>query len=522
MNGLFTLPAVLPYAETHYKFKLPYSPLFKKWPEIFIDGPRFCVPGKKPRYYLAIKDADFFPVRICEVNVTLQYAGKLETQILELNHLANRQMEFLVLNVEFPEDAGRILINAKIVVENKKGRRREIFNSNLSGLGHTPLVLEMLRDPLPYPENWFAGETHCHSSYTSNPIEFGAPLKVLQETADALGLGYVVCTDHSWDFYYDKDNFMANIDPGVKWQQYRREALDLNTNKETLPLIIPGEEISCGNHLGQNVHMIVMGYPDFIPGLGDGGRRWLNNRPCRTIREVLEEIGNTPCFAAHPRVRMALMERFIFRRGIWHEKDITPNPPAGKLTGLQFWNGHRKRDFSLGRTFWVRQLLNGHRLLPAGGNDAHGDLNYHTGVKFPLLSLYLSMNHIFGMVRTLVQTQGNHRVGIDDIQQGMRKGNQICTDGPFLSLELEGSRLTVTARSITGFGDLHKIHLFSGAKGEPKETVVKSWVHEPGVFEFQDSLTVDKSVDYLRAEGWTWKDKLAITSPVFLNGNVEE
>jgi hypothetical protein len=304
-------------------------------------------------------------------------------------------------------------------------------------------------------------------------------------------------------------------DPNLKWKQYCDEVGSLNHNVHSnLPLLIAGEEVSCGNHLGENVHLLVMGNPSFLPGIGDGGRRWFNNKPSKTIPEVLEMIGDVPTFAAHPRVRLAFLEKMIFRRGRWHEQDLAHHSLGKKIAGLQFWNGHRKRDFSLGRAFWVQQLLNGHRLLPAGADDAHGDFNHHTGVKIPLFSLYQSMNHVFGTVRTLVQSRDK---SMEQIHNGMRKGNQVCTDGPFLSLDFNDPDLTVRAKSIFSFGDLWKIHLFSGVKGDPKEKVVKSWVLETGVRDLQESVQVDKNVTYLRAEGWTFKNRLAITSPVFLN-----
>ena len=64
MNRLLPSGLSLPYAETHYKFKRPWSPLYRRWPEIFIDGPSFCVPGISPVFYLVVKDGDLFPIRI--------------------------------------------------------------------------------------------------------------------------------------------------------------------------------------------------------------------------------------------------------------------------------------------------------------------------------------------------------------------------------------------------------------------------------------------------------------------------
>src|SRR3954466_15943144 len=83
MNNRF-LSLSLPYAETHYKFKLPWSPLHKPWPEIFIDGPSFCVPGVRPQFYLAIKDADYFPVVIRQIDFLILGEGQERRQTLPL------------------------------------------------------------------------------------------------------------------------------------------------------------------------------------------------------------------------------------------------------------------------------------------------------------------------------------------------------------------------------------------------------------------------------------------------------
>jgi hypothetical protein len=59
--------------------------LFKKWPEIFLDCPQFCVPGAAPVLYLIIKDADYYPVNLREVSLTFHYSGKVKTQKIELH-----------------------------------------------------------------------------------------------------------------------------------------------------------------------------------------------------------------------------------------------------------------------------------------------------------------------------------------------------------------------------------------------------------------------------------------------------
>lgn len=508
----------LPYAETHYKFKLPWSPLFRPWPEIFLDGPSFCIPERNPTFYLVLKDADYFPVRVLEVDLVLQeLGGSTRRQTLSMDLRCEENLSFIPLAMDFSGLSGDISITGKITVENRAGKRRTFLNTNYPGITPSPLLIRLLKDFLPYPEGWYAGEMHCHSDYSNDPVEYGASLEVLQQAGASLGMGFVLCTDHSYDFYYRKVRYMETTDPEANFQAYRSDADRLNQAVREgtgLPVMIAGEEVSCGNHLGENVHLLVAGHDAFLPGLGDGGRRWLNNKPDLRIGEVLERLGNTPCFAAHPRVRVGAMEKFIFRRGMWHEPDIRPQGAPRGIEGLQFWNGHRGTDFQEGRDFWVEQLLSGKRLFPIGANDAHGDLNRNIGVKTPLFSLYENRKHVFGNVRTVVQAG---RKSVEGIQEGLRRGSICCTDGPFLSLSLEGAGLVISARSSVDSGSLEKVSLLAGRKGGAGEIRVGEWNLQKGPMDFSETRDLPEGALYVRAEVRTASKRFALTSPLFLS-----
>jgi hypothetical protein len=508
--------AALPYAETHYKFKLPWSPLYRRWPEIFLDGPSFCVPGVKPVFYLAIKDADFFPVRVREIELLLQWPGGTRKQTLAIDFRPETNLVFQPLDIDFSGCTGQVSLFGRIKVEKPNGASRTIVNDNFPGISPSPLLIRFLSAPLPYPTGWYGGELHCHSEYSNDPVEYGAPLRVLQEAGRALGMGYVVCTDHSYDFYYDRRRYMNRVDPEATFREYRAEALALNHDLKTSQgtLVIPGEEVSCGNHLGENVHLLVAGHSEFLPGLGDGGRRWLNNQPDLRIEEVLERIGNVPGFAAHPRSRVGALERFIFRRGMWHERDLRPNARIRGIDGLQFWNGNRGVAFSEGRDFWIQRLLAGERITPIGANDAHGDLNRCIGVKTPLLSLYHNRNHVYGNVRTVVKAPEH---SLEGIQAGLSSGRLVCTDGPFLDLESAGPGASLSGSSNVDFGAFVKVTVWAGKRGEPKETKLQAWSWENGgPFDILESIAAPAGAAYLRAEAETAGRRLALTAPVYL------
>lgn len=500
------------YAETHFKFKLPWSPLYRPWPEVFLDAPRFVVPGSRPVVYLAVRDAHRFPIRIRALEISVQMGGHIERSELVLNGAFESPFHFQALDVPLTQGCGGYAINARIVAESKSGKKREWLNSNLPGLPRMPILMDVLEQPLPYPTGWHAGEVHCHSTYSSDPVEYGAPLEVLRSAGACLGLGFVACTDHSYDFNYDSAKYMHAIDPREKWRRYRGEAEALNARQDGRhPLIIAGEEVSCGNSLGRNVHLLVMGHSEFIEGLGDGGRRWFNNRPDLSIPEVLEITGDTPVYAAHPKAIIGNLEALVFRRGTWTAQDIAQTGTR-RVHGLQFWNGARGRDFSLGRKFWIDSLLKGGRHLPVAANDAHGGLNRHTGVRTPLLRLYQSENHVFGMARILVRSPSSEPAAI---RKGMREGPVTCTDGPFLQLESGGSALVLQGKSNEYFTGFRRIRAIVGKRGDTSETTLREWRFEKPVFEFAESLSPPEA-SYIRLEAVTHSGKLALTSPVHL------
>jgi hypothetical protein len=208
-----------------------------------------------------------------------------------------------------------------------------------------------------------------------------------------------------------------------------------------------------------------------------------------------------------------MLERFIFRRGMWHEADLRVPEGARNVNGLQFWNGHRGSDFEDGRSFWIRQLLTGKRSSPIGANDAHGDLNRNIGVKTPLFSLYQNRNHVFGNVRTVVRSAEKT---IRGIQSALAAGRLFCTDGPYLHLRYE-DQVTVEARSTVDFGGFTKIILSSGSLGGSGEKSVGRWKWDgDGPLEFSEAVNIPPQASYLRAEAWTRNGRFALSAPVYL------
>lgn len=457
------------YAETHYKFRLPWSPLHEPWPEIFLDAPCRLQPSHKLPVWLVLRDADLYPTRIHRVMMRLVADGRPAREwVIPLETNCEAPFHFIPLDIDLQGQTGMLSLHAKIDAE-RLGVRKQISNWNYPGLTPTPLRIHALRSSFPKPAGWWSGETHCHTWHSSDPVEFGAPPLVLQQAARALGLDFVMTTDHSYDFCFRNDNYRIAADPSSRWRQLQEEFADLPTH----PLMIPGEEVSCGNAQGKNVHLLVPGHPHYLPGLGDSGRRWFSNQPDLSLGDVLEAVSPIPCFAAHPQAPMGWIERSVFRRGSYQEADLhlDGNNP---IAGLEFWNGPQDRSYHLGRAFWIRQLLAGNRILPIAGNDAHGDLNRFTGVKIPLISLHSNRERLFGRAQTVVKVPTPSILTplsfYSAIRAAQQTGTLYCSDGPSLQIQAIFGNYQIQAESTPDFGAITELRLFHAARGASEES----------------------------------------------------
>jgi hypothetical protein len=474
---------MLNYAETH--FRLPVSRLYRKEPVILIDAPFQVLPGLPCPAWLIVRNASRFPVFINEVCGRWQNAkGQTFTFHSPIQKKFDKAFHFEELDFEPPNSLGlwtlKISIKYKINDEEKVCQRW-----NYPFLPPQPLTVNFLKETPPKPHGWVAGDSHAHSSYTSDSVEFGASLLVLQKSAETMGLDFVCITDHSYDLIFDK-----------KFQKLKAEIEKLNSANG--PVLIAGEEISCGNSKNKNVHLLAFGNETYVKGHGDGGRRWWNTKPDLPIGKAIEK-SKVFCFAAHPKLQMLLAEKLLLKRGHWDFKDLMEN----EIQGIEFWNGFRGRDFYEGRELWIKCLLKGHRLLPLGGNDAHGDLNSYTAVAKPMWSLKCNQEHVFGNVRTVMQSSG--KAPFSELPQ-----NLYITDGPELWFEQNGSKkFLLHAKSTEGIGKFLSITVFRGESGSPNfEKAEPMQVIDPLKCDFEISL--NNSL-YVRAECETTCGKFAMT-----------
>ena len=544
------------YAETHFKFKLPWSLLFKPWPEILVDAPFQFIPGIEPILWIVVRDAHRFPTLIEKIDIDAiatdsEGTKSKSTKSIDLQIKATEQFGFYPVQIG-ALDAGRYEIHCKIYAKRLDSNGDVLDNEsvfkrwNYPHLKPSPLKIHVLAEMPPKAPDYAAGEMHCHTHYSADHVEHGAPPKVLQQAAKAIGLDFVSCTDHAYDFAYLTEDYTKEADtPLTRFDMLREEIRELNKEND-MPLMIAGEEVSAGNSKGENVHMTVLGPDGYLPGLGDCGRNWLENKPTLRIPKLLQ-MTSAHCFAAHPMQPMGYLEKFIFRRGYWSHKDLNLDAEH-KIRGIQFWNGIRDEGFKLGHDWWVEELGKGNYLLPIGGNDAHGDLNDTTSVSLPLFSLRHSREHVFGKVRTVVKlgpsvilsytTLGtkslsgryppcgeDRQVGVEgskkilslkSLNEAFAGDNCYITDGPALWWERSEKKITFHARNTKDFGGAFRyIRIYgrhrnnSGKLAAQESLCMESLVAAPANTDI--SVNIDDFA-YLRAECETATGHFAMTS----------
>ena len=520
------------YAETHFKFKLPWSLLFRPWPEIIFDMPFQVVPHEVPTLWIVVRDADRFPVNLeqAKITITPQDGGaQKDVREIELGIEANKSIAFYPVKLEGIAP-GRYCIHAEAKVKRlSDGKERRFTRWTLPGLRPEPLTLQVLAEDLPKAPGYATGEMHCHTHYSRDHVEFGATPEVFQQAAKAIGLDFVCCTDHAYDFAFtDEDYTREAASPAPRFQALRDEIAALPTSNGE-PILLAGEEVSAGNSKGENVHMTVLAPEVYLPGLGDCGRYWLDNKPTRKIPAHLEAT-RAPCFAAHPQQPMGMLEKFIFHRGYWHTEDLN----IGKnheIRGIQFWNGVRDEGFMLGRKWWIEELGKEHYLLPIGGNDAHGDLNDTTAVDLPLFTLKYSRDHIFGKVRTAIkvsqaieeaqnreidEAQNSKLLSEETLKSAFNSDECYITDGPALWWEREGKQLHFHARSTADMGGAFRYIRIFGRRRLPNGKLAKAEelnLHSQVAARAKTDITVEiENFAYLRAECETASGRFAMTS----------
>lgn len=538
-------------------------------PEILFDAPARIDPDSPVPLFLIIRDAHRYPVEIEEVTVKIVSEDGTEGP----RTFARNDYGYLQRAARFPywglpvkeplwwdsftfmpDREGTAVIHPAVVFR-MNGKRFSIEVDTYPGTSRRPLTVRVSPTKLPSAEGWYHGDIHCHTEYTADQVEFGAPLEMTAFAALCAGMDWIAATDHSYDLDDPPEDDSARncafhkswrpynaADPGLgKWRMMRAKTALINESSDagsqTCALhasgtrfisVIPGEEVTCRTRRGRNCHLLALGSDKFIPGSGDGGERGFSTATERSIGEAAAECiewGGIAC-AAHPLERIPIPERLILGRGEWERADMeTPGVAA-----LQIHNGVRDRGFKRGMAAWIGLLLGGRRMFAFGGSDSHGDMNRRRTIGVPFLTVRESAHHVLGAVRTAVFARSG---SWKDILEALMAGRAQVTEGPFIDLVVGSSgqearpgdtvsadhhHIRAVCTSTPEFGKLKQGRLLAGRKGESSErvlTVLDPFLKDVYHHEFDGTFSLCGLL-YVRAECITDMGRLCFTNPVWV------
>ena len=451
------------YAETHYRFPLfKFSRYYRRRPEIVVDLPRRAEGGIIP-VTIIVKDAHKFPCRFVKpLDLEFYASGKSESRKLDLtDELIDEPLWYKVREVELPP--GKYSAQAKFYYA-AGGKTWQAFNHNYPGLPFRPMILNAASQPLPKPAGYAAGDLHTHSVYTSDHVEYGAPLEALSRTAKAMGLDFAAVTDHTYDMDDMPDDFLMNDTELTKWKSFQQEVSCINRNDHNkYAWLIPGQEITARNSKNRNVHFLLLMDNRLFPGGGDSAEKWFRTWSEYSTTDLLDQKSPSAlAAAAHPQVKPPFLQKYLLHRGVWEAQDLDH-----RLSALQIANGEGWREVERGLAFWQVALRQGYKPALWAGNDAHGNFNFFRQVGLPMWNLVQEDHHIFGRWFTGIAAENS----LTGIMAGLSQGATYISDGPGIDLRVNGQlpgtttpggNLKIEAELVSSaeFGQLSKAQAF--------------------------------------------------------------
>ncbi len=483
------------YAELH---GLPmgsrFSRLWQPWPELYLDLPWRVTRGKPVPLLAAWADANQFPIRLCEVELSLASPrGVLQTRRQELDlRLVEVVGGQVLLELELDEP-GLWQLWADVRVERLPGahgvagQSLRFRNQLAPGLPEEPLQVRVDAHPMPRLPGMVQGDPHVHSSATRDMIEFGPPPELLRHAATTLDLDWFALTDHSYDLDDDPLDWHRRHPELPVWEA--QQAWIRHSATTNGPFVLPGEECSVGGVGGGLLHLLILAADRFWPGSADGGEGW---RPRRAewrlpaLMEALRETGSL-ALSAHTGEHPGPGERLLLGRRAWR------GPDMALVQGHQILSGGLGGAFRHGLALWGKELAQGRMSPIVAGGDSHGHFSLGRSIRVPGRSLSWGRHQLFGRYRSSVlldegeslapTAQGPDRRGQRLVEE-MAGARVMLGDGPLLHAvsggghpvlggPLGGSRPWLHARLHQDAGALRWLRLWG--MGSHGEELVKEW-----------------------------------------------
>lgn len=260
-------PFVLLYPEIHYLFKyFPFSRYRIREPEMIADAPFRIEPGQDIPVLLLLKDADKYPVFLESAVIKVQSGIHTSSVSFEIKEQVNGRWWNRIFSLSIPDEWRGQTVEVDVgVFYQSDGRKKEMRNDNCPGLSHAPLKVHLAAEAQPVLDDWIHGDIHFHTEFTDDQVEFGAPVDAAAVMAKAMGMKFFCATDHSYDLDDMEADYLQNDPDLKKWKRSRETIRKLNQGSNNPVVIIPGEEVSCGNAENRNVHCLVLNQDSFCP-----------------------------------------------------------------------------------------------------------------------------------------------------------------------------------------------------------------------------------------------------------------
>jgi hypothetical protein len=531
---VWLLPFFL-YAETHYRFRYFLSRLKKNEPEVIADVPHRVEPGHPLPLLILAKDAHLHPSVIRQITVELRQQDRIVQKFDLLEQPISLSQKFFshVFQIDRSQQFGWMDIDVAIDLE-IRGITRTYHNDNHISSSRRPLRAFLSEQHLPSFPGLYVGDPHTHSIYTEDQVEFGSPIDSSRELSRAIGLSFFCITDHSYDLDDTVDSYLKNDPSYPKWVSFQNEIDSLNQNAGDFALI-RGEEVTCENNAGKNVHFLVFGQREYVQGSGDGAEQWLQTKSEHNISDVIRRRSRDAiAFAAHAQEPVPFLQRLLLGRGVWSLRDLKTEG----LSGLQVINGKLDDGFERSYHMWVRLLLGGSRMCAIAGNDAHGNFNRFRQIGIPFLTIREDEHQIFGKWRTGIFIEGP--LAEKSVLSALSRGCAIMTDGPVVQMTAasadgqisemgetilaESIRLTVDVLSSEEFGQISTLRVIVGKVGTSMETNAFQ-IDDIQEFSLHKDFALDGiSANYVRVEVTTSDSKncdgkrhFCFTNPIWMD-----
>ncbi len=367
--------------------------------------------------------------------------------------------------------------------------------------------------------DWYAGDTHFHSAYTRNILEYGLPMKANQIAFTSIGMDWTMTTDHSCDY----DNHGKGILD--VWNIYLAEIKALQS--EDACLLIPGIEASLLGEKNKLIHMLIFPPPENVysfPYIGDGdgdivktkytvnqalavldsiggfayaahpfaeadklgiGDIWNISHPdFPTNGEAMPSIGNVICndlkypsdvFSTHPN---KLFKAALNGAEMWnvmnslYTKSVTQRPWTTKAfipyseTSIASHENRLRQGMDVMKFLWKIGLkaknsnpkIEDFRFFLMAGSDAHGSFNYSNTESWAAKFGGLSNNAI-GKLKTYAYCPKGMGENGENVLEALKNGNSFMSNGPLISFSIYHKKKTYQSGDFIRFNADEKYQL---------------------------------------------------------------